>query len=186
MKKTILITSLVAILAITLVSAWQIDYKERCDVVRPATEFRPEKVYPGIGVWGVTVERFGNTYYRTLTCFVPDNGGSHKKKSNSQTSNPPDTCEPTTIEICNDVEVCNPFRYESCENVKKCHEECHREKVWKKTCNWKCGKMHCEYGWVWEKVCKNVCHTVKECEWLTEPNCHTEEKCHEEKRGCEA
>lgn len=47
-----------------------------------------------------------------------------------------------------------------CEEKETC--EVVKEKVWKKSCEWKHGRFKCEYGWVWQD--KTVCHVVEVCE----------------------
>ena len=41
--------------------------KERCDWTRPATDYRPAKVYEGLGIYGV----FTRNGYREIKCFMP-------------------------------------------------------------------------------------------------------------------
>lgn len=64
MKKTIYVLGLVALLTLSMVLAAKIDYKARCDYTRPATEYRPERTFPGIGVYAAMSDG-------SLTCIVP-------------------------------------------------------------------------------------------------------------------
>lgn len=65
MNNKILIFCLLTILTLSFVSAQSINYKERCPWTRPATIYRPEKVF-NVGVWG----RLSNG---SMTCFIPGN-----------------------------------------------------------------------------------------------------------------
>lgn len=64
MRKLVLVLGVMALLTLSMVMAAKIDYKARCDFIRPATEYRPEKVFQGIGVYAAKSDG-------SLTCIVP-------------------------------------------------------------------------------------------------------------------
>jgi len=141
MNKTLVLLALISLLVgSTIVSAVVIDYGARCDITRPATEFRPEKTWYGIGIYGITVEKIGETYYPTMTCFLPS--GRHKE-----------TCTSKIVTTCDDVEVC--------EDVDVCKDFCHWEKYCDRWCGWGCNRWCCD--WDWHRVCHEVCHTDNVC-----------------------
>jgi hypothetical protein len=143
-------------------------YKYRCEIVRPATEFRPEKSFGYIGILGRLSDG-------SLTCFLP---------SRPRTKTAPATVVVVPTQdnngvdpVCTQKEVCEDKTSQVCHNEPCCREECHKEKSWKQTCEWKRGKLHCNYGWVWTDVCSQVCVDHEVCESVTEKVCHNEEVC---------
>jgi hypothetical protein len=167
MKKTAMLIGLIALLVITVVSAVPtIDYKARCDIVMPATEYRQERVFHGIGIWGRMSDG-------SLICFTPGRI-SHKENVVS----PPvvleePVCEITTVcedPVCVDEEtdVCKTWNYEeSCADP---------------VCNWVETTCH---EWNYEKVCADpVCHSDSTTVWHKNNNdgqaCHSHnhQNCH--------
>lgn len=140
MNKTI-IYGLIALAIISVVAAIEPLPKGRCDVIRPATEYREEKVFPQIGVWGRLSDG-------SITCFAPGSKPKHKET-------------PVVIETIKEPEP-EPTCHEECECT---NYDWVIEKVWKQTCGWKHRHWHCDYGWVWEwnKIC-----THQECQEICE------------------
>jgi hypothetical protein len=200
-KKIWLSFAIVSLLALTMVSAVTIEklgktradslyYNARCELIRPATEFRSEKRYGYIGVYG----RLSNG---EQICFLPSmrsnkNSKPSKTVCEMQTtcSSPVCTTENTSCDVynyenvCENREVCEFVTNNVCEFVTECKTECHKEKVWKRTCEWKHGREYCNNGWVWEDKCENKCKNKEVCHEETEQVCHNEESCHEEQTTC--
>jgi hypothetical protein len=193
-KKVWLSFAIVSLLALTMVSAVTIEklgktnanslyYNARCEVIRPATQYRPEKSFGFIGVYG----RLSNG---EQICFLPSmNKRSTSVKPSKTVCEMQTTCSEA---VCNTENTgCQVYNYETvCETLTECKTECHKEKLWKKTCDWKHGKLHCDYGWVWENVCKEECQDKEVCHeeqttcsvyntetTCTEPLCKTEKVC---------
>lgn len=104
-----ILAMLIALLACSvIVSAIEIDYKARCDVVRPATEYRVEEVCEGCGIYGVIVQSEYNPdngmtrWYPELTCFIP----GRKHVTAPVVKKPVCTTSTTTVEICETENVC--------------------------------------------------------------------------------
>jgi hypothetical protein len=116
-----------------------IDYQARCNIVRPATEYRLEKVWYNIGIYG----RLSNG---TITCFLPHRI-EHKAVMQVEVITPaPNPIEP----ICHYDTVCDD-------------PVCHQEKScikWNHSC-----RHHRCIKWSFENVCDDpVCHQVERCE----------------------
>jgi hypothetical protein len=151
---------LLALLSILMgamfVSAVEIDYGARCDIVRPATEFRPEKVYYGAGIYGRVVDKIGDNYYPVFTCFSP---GKHKVKpvATASSVNP----------VCHDVTTCDPAI---------CHIEETTCRFW--DYDWNCGLVGtgCHRHWIchWDKTDCKVWNTEQVCD---SPICNTVSIC---------
>lgn len=122
MNKSFLITGLVALLVISSVVAFTpLNYKERCEIKQQATDYRPERSFGMIGIWG----RASNG---EPVCFVP--GNSHKKEEP----------KPVVIEVvepdCHTESVCE-WKLVS---EWKCnwihgHKVCFWDWDWKKVCH---------------------------------------------------
>jgi hypothetical protein len=128
MNKTIILTIIIGIMTIGIVNATTIDYKARCDITRPATEFRPEKTWYGIGIYGITVEKFGEIYHPTLTCFLPV---SRHKETCTNKEITTQVCEDITTEVCSTEKVCEHYEWHhhqwECSEYKKF---CNGEQIW--------------------------------------------------------
>lgn len=119
--------------------------KGRCDYIRHATEYRPERVFQG--VWG----RFSDG---SMACFLPA-----KKKVIPQpvvVVKPkvilPPTPEPEPEPVCEIKEVCTT----------------HKERVIERVCEYKHHRQECRWEWSWKdvKTCedKEVCESDEEDE----------------------
>lgn len=173
MKKLVLVLALLTLLATTAsVSAIKdIDYGRRCDFVQPATDYRPERVFEGIGIYGRFVTStfdpdLNKTVYKSvLKCFLPYSKPKHKEES-APVVVPEPPCVPT--EVCEDV-------------------------TYEQSPSWECTRWvgfghgrHCQsYGWVCEEgyrlECSDwSCHGHFCVDWTCTK---TEQECH--MTGCE-
>ena len=141
---------LLLLLSVTIASAKEIDYTLRCDIVQPATEFRAERVFEGIGIYGRFVKSAFDeelnkiVYWTEFECFAPSNV-RHKEPAETTVSAPVcrEECVDVTEEICE--EVCE---WESICRYVRCPS------------NWYCLQKRC-----CKEVCEDVCHneTHEEC-----------------------
>jgi hypothetical protein len=90
------IYGILALVLLGSVMAATIDYKARCDFIMPATEYRPERVFYGIGMFGALSDG-------SLVCFVP---GSTPKPVLPPVVVPVVVPEPEPVPVCEDVETC--------------------------------------------------------------------------------
>jgi hypothetical protein len=149
-----------------------IDYNERCDWIRPATEFRAEKVFSNIGI-------FGRLSDGSLTCFLPRH--RHRISAVEEVVLINDTkSEP----ICNQVQTtCNTWNYEEVCETPICHTEQTTCKDYDTIKKWY--KDHCQVSEHNNCLCTNYfhigchSHTTTICdEWnyktvCASPVCHT-------------
>lgn len=153
MKKTTLLIAIVALLTISLVSAYEINYKARCDFIQPATEYRPERVFPGIGIYG----RLSNG---NLICFLPQI--RHKPTHPPIVVHTPVITNNTnsTTPISNNTNSTTP----NCHNETVCNNSCHNETTTCKT-------------WNYEQQCHNEQTTCRHYDTVTtwlKNNCHVD------------
>ena len=136
MNKTTILIALVAVLLVASVAAIQPLPKGSCTWTRPATEYRPEKTFPGVWVrlsTGAVECRTVGKRHRPIPASAP-----------IEASAPEPVVVPEPVPVCDNVTVC------------------HKEQV--KVDDWcwnphRQGKHWC--GWHWE--CKDVCVTNEVC-----------------------
>lgn len=92
MNKNIYLIGIIALLAISSVIAYTpLNYRERCEIKQSATEYRPERSFGMIGIWG----RASNG---EPVCFVPGNIPKKEIKPSVVVEVVPEPiCEETTI-----------------------------------------------------------------------------------------
>jgi len=90
----------------------EIDFDKRCDIIQPATLYRPMTVFKDIGFYGRFVDwhfddDLNRTVYRSvLRCFAPS-GHSRSHKDSSSDSVVEEVVVPEPAEPCVPTEVCN-------------------------------------------------------------------------------
>jgi hypothetical protein len=174
MNKTIYVLFAALILAAVSVSAIESLnglYKYRCEIVRPATEFRAERSFGYIGILGRLSDG-------SLTCFVPSNKRTTTTAPVVQApAVTPEEPEDPEDPVCHYEQQCTTITEEECVTRPVCEDTCHKEKTWKQTCEWKHGKLHCNYGWVWTDVCITHCRDVESCGPVNRQVCKEVEVC---------
>jgi hypothetical protein len=133
-KATIIIGILALVLIGSAIAYTPLNYRERCEIVQSATEYRPERSFGMIGIWG-------RTSNGEAVCFIPRS----KPKITPVVEATP---EPTPEPICHDVTTCNWgwVKEWDCDYEWTCHHQC-----WK-TYNWHFEEV-CEWDWNWKKTC---------------------------------
>lgn len=130
MNKAALIVGLIALLAISGVIAYTpLNYRERCEIKQAATDYRPERSFGFIGIWGRASDG-------SPVCFVPGN-------------NPKKEVEPVA------VVVPEPEPEPVCHNVTNCEWSWHKD--WE--CHYDHHHHHdvCGWEWNWKKTCTTTC-----------------------------
>lgn len=124
MNKAALIVGLIALLAISSVIAYTpLNYKDRCEIKQAATEYRPERSFGMIGIWG----RASNG---EPVCFVP--GNTPKKEVKPAVVVP----EPEPEPDCHTDSVCEWKWVKDWEcHWYHGHKVCFWDWDWKKVCH---------------------------------------------------